>query len=88
MELMFGPGDVVIHLLTSEWLMILAQVTEEEPKGYTVRRSSDYSIMNLAHFEVGVPKEEKNDSNQDNGRSTEGNQEGVRGPETIEDDGS
>ena len=58
MELMFKPGDVVLHRLTSEWLMILAQMPEEQPPGYTVRRSSDYGFMNVAYFEVGVPEQE------------------------------
>ncbi len=82
---MFNPGDVVMHRLTSEWLMVLAQMPEEKPPGYTVRRASDYGFMNVAYFEVGVPKEEDNVDN-NNRDSTTGNQEGLRGTEPVSND--
>ena len=53
----FNEGDIVIHRLTGEWVMILAKV-EQTPPGYQVRRHGDYGVMAVAEFEL-MTQEEK-----------------------------
>ena len=50
-------GDVVMHYLTGEYMMILEVLTGEKIPGFTVRRSSDYGVMNVGEFEIGPPQE-------------------------------
>ena len=51
-------GDIVMHFLTGEYMMILEALTDEKIPGFTVRRSGDYGVMNVGEFEIGpVPQE-------------------------------
>ena len=74
MILLRNEGSLGRHKLTGEFVMVLKVLPDEAPPGYTVRRASDYGVMNVAHFEIDFTvEEEMTNGNNNNGNGPEGN---------------